>query len=386
MVIDPRRDHSLRVPRPDLSVSLGVPNACNDCHTGETAAWAAGQVRGWLGRDAGGLQNFAEIFDAAEQAAPGAAMALGRISAGDGAQPAIVRASALHRMADLPEPAPVQPAQAGLADPAPSVRRAALSALGVLPPQVRVLLGVPLLEDVARAVRIDAAWQLAPDAAAFAGGPEAVAFARAVDEFVSAQRLVADRPEGRVTLGEFFARLGRTTEAVEEYGAAIRLGPSFVPAYVGLADLYRRNGDEPRARETLQAGLAIIPNAAGLHHALGLSLARSRRVDEAVTALERAAALAPEEPRFAYAHAVGLHSSGRVDEAIGALEEARQRHPTDRDLLFALATFHRDAGRPEAALTAAARLVELYPGAQDARALVQQLEAGLEAGSSDPAR
>jgi cytochrome c-type biogenesis protein CcmH/NrfG len=109
-------------------------------------------------------------------------------------------------------------------------------------------------------------------------------------------------------------------------------------------------------------------------------------VDEAVAALGRAAALAPEEPRFAYAHAVGLHSSGRVDAAIDALEEARQRHPTDRDLLFALATFQRDAGRPEAALTAAARLVELYPDAQNARALVQQLEAGLEAGSSDPAR
>ena len=33
MVIDERRDHSFRVPRPDLSVELGTPNACNDCHT-----------------------------------------------------------------------------------------------------------------------------------------------------------------------------------------------------------------------------------------------------------------------------------------------------------------------------------------------------------------
>jgi formate-dependent nitrite reductase cytochrome c552 subunit len=43
MVVDPRRDHSLRVPRPDLSVALGTPNACNNCHTKpeESAAWAA---------------------------------------------------------------------------------------------------------------------------------------------------------------------------------------------------------------------------------------------------------------------------------------------------------------------------------------------------------
>ncbi|MGI9243313.1 MAG: hypothetical protein ACR2RV_21120, partial [Verrucomicrobiales bacterium] len=32
MVVDPRRDHSLRIPRPDLSVKLGTPNACNQCH------------------------------------------------------------------------------------------------------------------------------------------------------------------------------------------------------------------------------------------------------------------------------------------------------------------------------------------------------------------
>jgi predicted CXXCH cytochrome family protein len=34
MMVDPRHDHSLRVPRPDLSVKFGTPNACNGCHTG----------------------------------------------------------------------------------------------------------------------------------------------------------------------------------------------------------------------------------------------------------------------------------------------------------------------------------------------------------------
>lgn len=32
MEVDARRDHSLRVPRPDLSVTLGTPNACTGCH------------------------------------------------------------------------------------------------------------------------------------------------------------------------------------------------------------------------------------------------------------------------------------------------------------------------------------------------------------------
>jgi len=35
MEVDPRRDHSIRTPRPDLSVDLGTPNACTGCHLDE---------------------------------------------------------------------------------------------------------------------------------------------------------------------------------------------------------------------------------------------------------------------------------------------------------------------------------------------------------------
>src|SRR5262252_3346217 len=48
MVVDPRRDHSLRVPRPDLSETLGVPNPCNGCHANQDARWAAAQVKAWF--------------------------------------------------------------------------------------------------------------------------------------------------------------------------------------------------------------------------------------------------------------------------------------------------------------------------------------------------
>ena len=40
MGVDPRRDHSMRIPRPDLSVVMGTPNACNQCHQDQDAPWA----------------------------------------------------------------------------------------------------------------------------------------------------------------------------------------------------------------------------------------------------------------------------------------------------------------------------------------------------------
>ena len=62
MVVDPRHDHSFRVPRPDLSVTLGVPNACTRCHADRPAAWAAKQVEAWYGRAPRGYQRYAEAF------------------------------------------------------------------------------------------------------------------------------------------------------------------------------------------------------------------------------------------------------------------------------------------------------------------------------------
>jgi hypothetical protein len=41
MVVDVRRDHAIRVPRPDLSIALSTPNACNNCHADRSAQWAA---------------------------------------------------------------------------------------------------------------------------------------------------------------------------------------------------------------------------------------------------------------------------------------------------------------------------------------------------------
>ncbi len=41
MVVDQRHDHSIRIPRPDLSAKLETPNACTGCHKERSASWAA---------------------------------------------------------------------------------------------------------------------------------------------------------------------------------------------------------------------------------------------------------------------------------------------------------------------------------------------------------
>jgi tetratricopeptide (TPR) repeat protein len=333
MVIDPRHDHSLRVPRPDRSVALGVPDACTSCHTDRTPAWAAAKVLEWYGGNAGGYQRFAEAFHAAEI---GAGVAAEQLSAlvNDRSVPAIVRASALARMpGDLGRSAAaVAAVRQAAGDADPLVRRAALAALELLPVDARIAPAVPLLSDPVRIVRIEAARVLAPV------GPQALsqdaraAYDRAAGEFVDAQRANADRPEYRTNLGTFFATRRRVADAETEFRAALALEPTFVPAYVNLADLYRAEQREPDVRRVLEDGLKAAPDAAALHFALGLALVRAQRSADALTHLERAAARAPDNARFVYIYAVALHSAGRPRQAVAVLEKGLERHPNDRDM------------------------------------------------------
>lgn len=373
MVVDPRRDHSIRIPRPDLTDEMGVPNACNRCHDDRPAAWAAAAVQEWYGQpEPGGFERFARAFHADETDAPDAAQALLEV-AGDEDHAAIVRASALARLADRPSPAATQQAAVAALDEDPLMRRAALEILENAPERERLAVATPLLSDAARSVRLQAAWVLAPVANALIGEDHREAFTAAADEFAASQAYNADRPESRTTLGTFYMQLARYQEAERELRAAIRQAPNWVPAYANLADLYRIQGRERQAEEILREGLRAAAENATLRHALGLALVRQQRIPEALEQLERAAELAPDDARMAYVYAVALHSTGRVTEAIRTLEAAHAHAPRDRDIIFALATFHRDAGNLARAVYYAELLVETFPGDSEARQLLESL-------------
>ena len=126
MVVDPRHDHSLRVPRPDLSVKFGTPNACNGCHTNRDARWAAAQVKTWYGHEPQGFQRFAAAFAAANAGALDAQAQLRAIAA-DASHPAIVRATALAQLNASDSQRALETVAEGLRDRNPLLRLARAS-------------------------------------------------------------------------------------------------------------------------------------------------------------------------------------------------------------------------------------------------------------------
>jgi predicted CXXCH cytochrome family protein len=309
MVVDPRHDHSFRIPRPDLSVTLGVPNACNQCHTDRSASWAVGAVRKRYPDPKPGFQGFAEAFAAADRGDPVASIALTQVAANQ-AESAIARASAIDRLGDIPGENSLLAAEAALEDESALVRRAAASVFDTVAPQERRAL-LPLLADPARIVRMQVARSLTALAASGAlDDMQLAAYRSAADEYVAAERFNADRPEHRTNLGGFYAESGITAAAEAEYRSALKLDPEFAPAWVNLADLLRMLNRESEAEATLRAGLERVPRDATLHHALGLALVRQGRGEEALRELKLATQLAPGNERFAYVYNVARNELG----------------------------------------------------------------------------
>jgi Tfp pilus assembly protein PilF len=371
MVVHARRDHSMRVPRPDLSVSIGTPNACTQCHRDKSDRWAADAAKKWWGDKVRQETHYGEIVHAGREELEGAQAALAGF-VGDAGKPAIRRGTA----ASLLDPRGSVPRTAlerALVDPEPLVRHGALAAADALEPSERLRLVSPRLRDPVRTVRIEAARVLTSVPVEAMSASERADFQAALAEYVQSQMVDADRAESHLNLGSLFAAQGDLQKAEAEYRTALALTPAIGGAWANLADLYRLQGRDDEAEKVLRQGLAFAPRDPGVHHALGLTLVRRRRMPEALQELRKAAELPPERTRYDYVYGVALDSVGQTARALEVLTSAHVRHSGNREILEALASFSVKAGNRRAAVAYAEKLVALDPENTASRRLLDTL-------------
>jgi predicted CXXCH cytochrome family protein len=371
MIVDARRDHAIRIPRPDVSVKLGTPNACAACHADHDAQWAADAVARWYGPTRRQERHYGEILAAGRAGRADAAAALATLVA-DASQPAIVRATAVDLLGGF-GPANVAAIVTATGDPDPAVRVAAVGALDHLPPQDRIALVAPRLDDPVRAVRIEAARVLAPTAPENLDATKRRALERATAEYVAAQNASLDMPGSHLNLAVLREGRREIAAAETEYRTALRLDPDFTPARLNLARLLNgvgRNGD---AEHVLRDGIARVPEQGDLHYSLGLLLAEDHRLADAEVALGRAAELLPERARVRYNHALALQQLGRVPEAEAALQRAQALDGSDREIVYALAVLYAQRGDWNQALASAERLATVAPDDPQVQAFVADL-------------
>jgi len=365
MVVDPRRDHSFRVPRPDLSTELGTPNACAGCHADRDDAWAADAVRQWFPGGRSGKPHYGQALFAGRHWTSDRAARL-RGLATDASQPAIARATAVSLLAEQTDADTLPVILDALGDESPLIQLAALQALAPLPDELRIDYAFPFLDHPLLALRLEAVRQLLP-------GRELLrqdrreALDAALDEYRAFLAFNSDRGEGLLQSAALHTALGQLPQAEQLLRTAIERHPWFAAAYVNLADLYRQSGRDDESLALLEAAVDNAAEDPASHFALGLALVRAGKTDEAVASLERAASLTPESPYYAYVHGIALSSTGDSGAALALLGAAHERFAGYRDIVLALTTMHRDAGNRAEALRYARALLELSPG--DARVL-----------------
>ena len=349
MVVDPRRDHSFRIPRPDLATALQTPDTCTQCHRDRQPAWAAEQIVRWYGPvTAARRPHFAHAIDAGRRGLANAEPSLAAL-ASDLNEPGIARATALQLLRGYLSPRSRPVVEAAVRDADPLVRATAIAALEALAPAERPARAAAALNDPVRAVRLAAAHALADAPRESLSAEQRAGFDRAVAELIAAENVNADRPEAHVNLAALHARLGRPDEAESQLKQALVIDPRFVPAMVNMADLMRTLQRDDEGERFLQQALRVAPDSAEALHALGLRRVRQRDRAAAIDFLRRASERAPESTRFAYVYAVALHGTGTPTRAIAVLEQAHRRRPADREVLAALASYLRERGDTDAA-------------------------------------
>jgi predicted CXXCH cytochrome family protein len=216
MGVDPRRDHSLRIPRPDLSVVMGTPNACNQCHTDQNPQWALDALRQWgiQFRDTG--THPARAFYLADQGDNRALPTLGQLAANTSAAP-IWRATAMEALGQVGGRDALQSATMLLYSDDSIIRTSTVRSLDFLPLNQRFQLLAPLIEDEITAVRMEVALSLAGVPLDQVPEDKANLLQALFREYLEIQNQNADMPGVQLQLGIFYVTRGDLPSAEAAY-------------------------------------------------------------------------------------------------------------------------------------------------------------------------
>jgi tetratricopeptide (TPR) repeat protein/nitrate/TMAO reductase-like tetraheme cytochrome c subunit len=318
MSVDDRRDHSIRIPRPDLSLVMGTPNACNKCHIDKSVSWATRAFNKSYGNKLPENKTFGEHLFAISKNTEGSINNWTALLNSNN-YPSIIKATTLDQYPDYLSQETIAERDKSLQNPDPNLRLNALRSFVSFPPEELLKRVKPFLNDPVLAVRTEVVSILAPQYLQFDVATKQ-RFDQVMNEYLTIQRNMSDRPEGYLNQGIVFGTIGRMSEAKQIYLLGLKRHPKFIALYANLADLYRSIGDEEKNLLYIQNGLKLDSSNASLHYALAMHYIRDKNMTLGLTALKKALQLAPGDASIAYTNAIALHTNGDTKNAILLLE------------------------------------------------------------------
>ncbi len=323
MARDPRHDHYFPIPDPFLTLELGVPNACSQCHTDKSVEWAAEWVVEWYGEDFHDRRELsrdrARIFAAAHSGEGDANAILEYLQIEPNPAWRAALTGLFWNTAQTPAVMDYLAEAAG--DEHPAIRERAAGLLAVLDPQAPEVRAA--LQDERRSVRL-ATLRSMPDAFSWSDQLQA--------DWKGYLDVNADRPQVAFMLAQQSLAEGDVTRMDTFLRNAISLGRNEAEVWRQASILWTEGGKVDDAEKALLQAIALEPDNPQMYWTYGLFLAETGRLDDAIDAFTETLERDPHFPRGTYNLLVALGQAERWDEARYRLRVALRRNPEDRDL------------------------------------------------------
>lgn len=340
--VDMARDHRFTSPRPDLTISLQLPSACESCHP-HRPKWAAAIIDSKFGKER--PPSVAPTFRGAEQGDPEAPEHLSSLLF-DRSAPEIVRATALLRWAKLGRMTPklAEAIEKASRDEGALVRRAAARSHAFSPGDELPHALERLFEDPVRTVRIAAAL-------ASLRYPSTTALdARTNEVLAEAKEALlfrSDRFDALLSLARLEERIGSEKSAERLYALAAERFPQNAEVFVQWSLARQRSNKPDTAQDVVLRGLTFHPKDAALQFSRGRYLVRQEKIEQALPLLHGAFEDAPRSHRkeYGYVYAVTIHQAGDWAEALAILRLLKKEYPEEQDIQEALDIFEEKRGK-----------------------------------------
>ncbi len=367
---DLRNDHTFRVPRPDLTVLYGTPNACNNCHNGKSAKWAADAIVKNYGSKR--KYHFAEDLIPGSKRDAKAEPHLLRIL-NDTSAPEIIQATALHYLANHTTQNSANALLKALNSKDAQMRYRALKSLDALDANTWMNTAGILLTDKVRAVRIAAAELYNNIPADRIPSNFYPAFTAAKQELEKYLYYQTDFAIGNVMLGDFYLKQKDYTNTEKFYLRALKKDSTYNYVRTNLSASYNAMGRNSDALKVLLEANRIDPKNENIYYNLALLYFELNMLAESDNCFAKAVALNSPNPRVYYNYGILLQQKGNRSKAESILLKGLQLSPLDAGLNYALSLMYLQLSEFEKAMAPALILKKNYPPTTEYQQLFQRL-------------
>lgn len=355
---DFRHDHSFRVPRPDLSIKYGTPNACSNCHKDQSEKALADAVVKWYGPNR--KYHFANDLIPGSKLDSNSEPHLTKLI-NDKNTPDIIKATAAFYLGSITTPTSLNTLLSCLNQKDAQVRYRALRSLSNFPPTNWIEKAAPLLSDKVRAVRIAAADLLITVPKDQIPSQYNEAFYLADKELLSYLRYQTDFSAGNIMLADYYLKLQDYSNAESFYLKGLRKDSQMNYALLNLSSLYNVVGKNEASLQMLKRALANDATNERIYYNMALLYNEMNDKPAAEKSFAKAIALKSQNPRVYYNYGLMLNANQKYKEAEAIFLKGIAINPETPDLYYGLTFVYIQSNNKAKAQQTAFQLKQMDP-------------------------